>query len=75
MFDRLQERHTGEYMKTVFKNTITSYGIEQKVLGLTADNAKNNDKMVELLEFALPDSPCGPSTQVGCLALASTWTG
>ncbi|KAK6977237.1 ribonuclease H-like domain-containing protein [Favolaschia claudopus] len=46
--------HTGENLAEVLSNVIHDFGIENKHLSITADNASSNDTMMTHLETLLP---------------------
>lgn len=47
---RLTKAHTGAYLAEQLKSCLKEYGIEKKILAITADNASNNDTMAAELE-------------------------
>ena len=47
---RLEQGHTGEYLAKKLVECLKQFGIEKKILGITADNASNNDTLVANLE-------------------------
>ena len=48
---KLSEKHTGENLYKKFKEILTEFGIQEKVLGITLDNASNNDTMMRAAEI------------------------
>ena len=49
-FCRLTEAHTGVYLRVQLITCLKDFGINKKILALTANNASNNDIMVLELE-------------------------
>ncbi|GLB45805.1 hypothetical protein LshimejAT787_3000140 [Lyophyllum shimeji] len=49
------ESHTGVNLAVVFADILREYGISDKILSVTCDNASNNDVMIEELAKRLPD--------------------
>ena len=48
--NRLIKNHTGEYLAQELRKCLKRYGISKKILGVVADNAANNNTLVEELE-------------------------
>lgn len=83
MISRLTKAHTGTYLASELKKTLQSFGIEKKVchprytstqqtnisqiLGITTDNASNNDTLIAELESTLPGAN-SVQTRVRCFA-------
>ncbi|KAF8581382.1 hypothetical protein K439DRAFT_1302709, partial [Ramaria rubella] len=63
---RLTKAHPGTYLAKQLAACLRAYGIENKVLGLVADNASNNNTMLNGLEFELPGFQ-GSLTHVRCI--------
>ncbi|THH18573.1 hypothetical protein EUX98_g8934, partial [Antrodiella citrinella] len=49
-FVKLTSSHTGSYLAKRLAECLREYGIEKKILGITADNASNNDTLISELE-------------------------
>lgn len=64
---RATKAHTGTYLAAKVTECLQDFKIKKKVLGLTADNARNNDMMVRELEELLLLFQ-GAKTQVRCFA-------
>ncbi|KAF5343676.1 hypothetical protein D9758_014683 [Tetrapyrgos nigripes] len=56
-FVEVATSHSGENLAKVFAEILTEFGIEEKILSITADNASSNDTMISALETLLPDFP------------------
>lgn len=54
-FKPLSGSHTGNNLSEVLMKTLTDHGIEDRIFGLTTDNASNNRTLVESLQQALPN--------------------
>ncbi|THH15466.1 hypothetical protein EUX98_g9461 [Antrodiella citrinella] len=54
-FVKLSQNHTGKYLAEELAACLKAYGIEKKILGITGDNATNNDTLVAELELLLPN--------------------
>lgn len=67
LLSRATKAHTGTYLAAKVTECLQDFKIEKKVLGLTADNAGNNNTMVRELEELLPSFQ-GVKTQVRCFA-------
>ncbi|KAF8572880.1 hypothetical protein K439DRAFT_1301201, partial [Ramaria rubella] len=63
---RLTKAHMGSYLADKLAECLCSYGIQNKILGLVADNTSNNQTMLESLEFNL-DKFQGSLTRVRCI--------
>ncbi|PPQ81292.1 hypothetical protein CVT26_015194 [Gymnopilus dilepis] len=59
--------HTGVNLASAFSDILKSFGIDEKILSITADNASNNDTMVDELADILDDFP-GAANQTRCFA-------
>ncbi|KAK7696328.1 hypothetical protein QCA50_000982 [Cerrena zonata] len=46
---------------------LKDYGIDEKILGITCDNALNNDTLLESVEMSL-NSQCGKDSRIRCFA-------
>ncbi|KAJ3487515.1 hypothetical protein NLJ89_g11705 [Agrocybe chaxingu] len=51
----LAKSHTGINLALAFVDILKDFGITDKVLAVTCDNATNNDRMIDELETLLPD--------------------
>ncbi|KAK2460515.1 hypothetical protein APHAL10511_007468, partial [Amanita phalloides] len=49
------ESHTGANLAKAFIGILMDYGISDKILSVTCDNASNNDAMIKELGISLPD--------------------
>ncbi|KAJ3498251.1 hypothetical protein NLJ89_g10242 [Agrocybe chaxingu] len=47
--------HTGANLAQAFKEVLHDFGIADKILGVTCDNASNNDRMIDDLADSLPN--------------------
>jgi hypothetical protein len=47
---KLSVKHTGENLYSKFKEILTEFGVQKKVLGITLDNASNNNTMMRAAE-------------------------
>ncbi|KAG0158922.1 hypothetical protein PDIDSM_6442 [Penicillium digitatum] len=54
-FKPLHGTHTGSYLSSVLIETLVEHNIEDKVFGLTTDNASNNKTLATALQQALSD--------------------
>ncbi|KAF8586737.1 hypothetical protein K439DRAFT_1312137, partial [Ramaria rubella] len=63
---KLTKAHTGTYLAEQLAACLRAYGIDNKVLRLMADNASNNNMMLDGLEFELPGFQ-GLLTRVRCI--------
>ncbi|KAF5324122.1 hypothetical protein D9619_011280 [Psilocybe cf. subviscida] len=63
----LAKSHSGKNLADTFKKVLADFGVEDKLLGVTCDNASNMDTMIEVLEELLPEFP-GASNQTRCFA-------
>ncbi|KAF5374631.1 hypothetical protein D9615_008911 [Tricholomella constricta] len=59
--------HSGANLANAFAKILVDYGISEKILGLTCDNASANDKMIEVLSRILSHFP-GAANRARCLA-------
>ncbi|OJT07830.1 hypothetical protein TRAPUB_1276 [Trametes pubescens] len=59
--------HSGENLASTFTDVLKEFGIAEKMMGITCDNASNNDTMVEELKDLLPGFP-GNDYRVRCFA-------
>ncbi|KAF8582451.1 hypothetical protein K439DRAFT_1310308, partial [Ramaria rubella] len=50
---RLMKPHTGTYLAEKLVECLKSYGIQDKILGMVADNASNNNTILDALELEL----------------------
>ncbi|GJF00030.1 hypothetical protein PsYK624_163070 [Phanerochaete sordida] len=66
-FVKLTKSHTGVYLGQQLTACLKAYGIEDKILGITADNASNNMTMVAELETSLSGIN-SRQTRVRCFA-------
>ncbi|KAG0160334.1 hypothetical protein PDIDSM_7861 [Penicillium digitatum] len=64
-FKPLHGTHTGSYLSSVLIETLVEHNIEDKVFGLTTDNASNNKTLATALQQALSDDII---TRIPCLA-------
>ncbi|KAL1937246.1 hypothetical protein VTO73DRAFT_13915 [Trametes versicolor] len=55
------QSHTGKALAEAFVDVLKTFGIEEKLLAITADNAAPNDTMMEVMGGMLPDFPGGPN--------------
>jgi len=61
--------HTGENLAQASYQVLEDFGIAERMLAHTADNATNNDSMLDCLEVQYgEDSLAGRQTQVRCFA-------
>ncbi|KAF6763425.1 hypothetical protein DFP72DRAFT_781155, partial [Ephemerocybe angulata] len=51
---RLTKAHTGEYLASKVADLLRHWGIDNKLLGFTSDNASNNDTLVAELATLIP---------------------
>lgn len=65
-FKPLHGTHTGSYLSSVLIETLVEHNIEDKVFGLTTDNASNNKTLATALQQALSDDTI--ITRIPCLA-------
>ncbi|KAG0157822.1 hypothetical protein PDIDSM_5332, partial [Penicillium digitatum] len=65
-FKPLHGTHTGSYLSSVLIETLVEHNIEDKVFGLTTDNASNNKTLATALQQALSDGTI--ITRIPCLA-------
>ncbi|KAG0161703.1 hypothetical protein PDIDSM_4971 [Penicillium digitatum] len=65
-FKPLHGTHTGSYLRSVLIETLVEHNIEDKVFGLTTDNASNNKTLATALQQALSDDTI--ITRIPCLA-------
>lgn len=57
-FKRLKEKHTGAYLSKLLIDALKEFGIEQRIMGVTCDNASNNCSMIHELElYYLQETP------------------
>ncbi|GJF01012.1 hypothetical protein PsYK624_173170 [Phanerochaete sordida] len=66
-FVKLTKSHTGVYLGQQLTACLKAYGIEDKILGITTDNASNNMTMVAELEMS-PSGIDSCQTRVRCFA-------
>jgi ribosomal protein S27E len=45
----ISDSHTGKHLSTIFKDTCQEFGVMDKLLAITTDNARNNDTLLEHL--------------------------
>ncbi|KAF8579151.1 hypothetical protein K439DRAFT_1314891, partial [Ramaria rubella] len=64
--NRLTKSHNGAYLAEKLAECLKSYGIQDKILGMVADNASNNNMMLDALEFELEGFQ-GTITRVRCM--------
>ncbi|KAF8579359.1 hypothetical protein K439DRAFT_1300865, partial [Ramaria rubella] len=64
--NRLTKAHNGAYLAEKLVECLKSYGIQDKILGMVADNASNNNTMLDVLEFELKGFQ-GATTCVRCM--------
>ena len=55
-FKPLSGSHTGLNLSNVLLDTLLEYKIEDRIFGLTTDNASNNKTLADSLQQALPDN-------------------
>jgi tyrosyl-tRNA synthetase len=48
-FEPLSSVHTGAYLSTVVLELLEKYGIKERVLAVTTDNASNNSTLISTL--------------------------
>lgn len=65
-FKPLYGTHTGSYLSGVLLETLVEHNIEDRVFGLTTDNASNNKTLAASLQQALSDGVI--ITRIPCLA-------
>ncbi|KAJ5471453.1 hypothetical protein N7530_008810 [Penicillium desertorum] len=65
-FKPLHGTHTGSYLSSVLIETLVEHNIEDRVFGLTTDNASNNKTLATSLQQALSDDTI--ITRIPCLA-------
>ncbi|THH18736.1 hypothetical protein EUX98_g8907 [Antrodiella citrinella] len=65
-FVRLLHNHTGKYLAKQLSQCLREYGIEKKILGITADNASNNDTLI--IEMESLGGANSSQTRVRCFA-------
>ena len=53
-FKPLRGSHTGLNLSSVLLETLVEHGIQDRIFGLTTDNATNNKTLVDALQQALP---------------------
>ncbi|KIJ42622.1 hypothetical protein M422DRAFT_147370, partial [Sphaerobolus stellatus SS14] len=66
-FIRLLEGHTGEYLAEKLAECLNDYGLSNKVIALTSDNASNNRTLCQNLTKHIPSFK-GESAWVRCFA-------
>ncbi|THH15827.1 hypothetical protein EUX98_g9402 [Antrodiella citrinella] len=66
-FVKLAENHTGNYLTQELAKCLKLYGIDKKILGITGDNASNNDTLMAELELLL-GGYFSMLTHIRCLA-------
>ncbi|PPQ85824.1 hypothetical protein CVT25_003349, partial [Psilocybe cyanescens] len=49
--------HTGANLADAFVDVLQAFGIKEKILSITADNASNNDTMIDCLSVILDNFP------------------
>ncbi|KAJ3505977.1 hypothetical protein NMY22_g17397 [Coprinellus aureogranulatus] len=54
-FVKLTKAHTGHYLASRLAECLQEFGIDDRVMGFTGDNASNNDTLVSELEVLLPN--------------------
>jgi hypothetical protein len=54
-FKPLSGSHTGNHLSEVLLKTLVDHGIQDRIFGLTTDNASNNRTLADSLQQALPD--------------------
>lgn len=64
-FVEIPRSHTGLNLALEFARILREFGIENKILSVTCDNASNNDAMVRELEAQL-DAFAGPASLTRC---------
>ncbi|OJT11245.1 hypothetical protein TRAPUB_12245 [Trametes pubescens] len=64
-FVRLTKAHTGKYLAEKVMGCLEEFGIEEKVLAVTCDNAENNMTMLKAMHVIKPNFR-GPSARVRC---------
>lgn len=65
-FKSIHGSHTGANMSDVLLRTLKDHGIQDRIFGLTTDNASNNKTLVDSLRQALPNDV--NVIQIPCLA-------
>ncbi|KAE9398762.1 hypothetical protein BT96DRAFT_737451, partial [Gymnopus androsaceus JB14] len=64
---RLMKLHTGEYLAERVPQSLKDYGLTLLVLGMTLDNASNNDALLKELPHLLPSkASVGTLYQIHC---------
>ncbi|CDO72042.1 hypothetical protein BN946_scf184943.g77 [Trametes cinnabarina] len=53
-FVELAVSHSGVNLATAFAEVVHEFGIDEKMLAVTCDNASNNDTMIDALELDVP---------------------
>ncbi|KAL1937047.1 hypothetical protein VTO73DRAFT_15573 [Trametes versicolor] len=66
-FVRLTNAHTGSYLAEKLIECLRSFGIEEKLLSVTCDNAENNSTMLKEMHTLVPVFR-GTSVRVRCFA-------
>src|ERR1700736_3603074 len=61
------ESHSGSNLARVFIKILQNFGIEDKILGVTCDNASVNDAMIEKMDDSL-EKFAGQSSRTRCFA-------
>ncbi|SJL08910.1 uncharacterized protein ARMOST_12284 [Armillaria ostoyae] len=69
-FIEVAKSHSGENLAEVFKKVLKDFGICDKILSITCDNATNNDTMIDDLTDRLPEYP-GEEHHTQCFAHVS----
>ncbi|TFY78228.1 hypothetical protein EWM64_g5785 [Hericium alpestre] len=66
-FLEVAESHSGLNLAKVFAQVLDNFGISEKILSVTCDNASANDVMIQELERLLPEFP-GETNHTRCFA-------
>jgi hypothetical protein len=64
---RANKAHTGIYLAGRITESLIGYGIQKRILGITLDNASNNNTLVNELTDSL-DGYQGSLTRIRCFA-------
>lgn len=70
-FEPLSGVHTGAYLSTVVLELLEKYGIKERVLAVTTDNASNNSTLISTLQDSIISLGLGSDTmiiRIPCLA-------
>lgn len=63
----MTKAHTGDYLALKVAESLREYGLIHSILGMTLDNASNNDRMLKELPHLLPaTATVGTDYQIRC---------